>query len=97
MTTDEQTAFPVLIGRHRDAMARYGRRRRTKSGEVEAELCGEGEAVVIGGGNSAGQAATYLARDARRVHLLVRGEVWPRACPATSRKADDDENRESGR
>lgn len=44
------------------------------AGEVEAQLCRDSDAVVIGGGNSAGQAATYLARQARRVHLLVRGQ-----------------------
>lgn len=44
------------------------------AGEVEAQLCRSADVVVVGGGNSAGQAATYLARDARRVHLLVRGE-----------------------
>jgi thioredoxin reductase (NADPH) len=41
--------------------------------EMEARLCAETEAVVVGGGNSAGQAAMYLSRVAKRVHLLVRG------------------------
>ena len=40
---------------------------------MEARFCRETEAVVIGGGNSAGQAAMYLSRAARHVHLLVRG------------------------
>jgi thioredoxin reductase (NADPH) len=40
--------------------------------QVEAQLCGSEEVVVIGGGNSAGQAATFLAGFARRVHVLVR-------------------------
>ncbi len=40
--------------------------------EMEARFCRETEAVVIGGGNSAGQAAMYLSRAARHVHLLVR-------------------------
>ena len=39
---------------------------------VEAQSCGEEEVIVIGGGNSAGQAAVFLARTARRVHVLVR-------------------------
>ncbi len=33
-----------------------------------------GHAYVVGGGNSAGQAALHLARDAERVHLVVRGQ-----------------------
>jgi len=41
--------------------------------EMEAKFCRETEAVVIGGGNSAGQAAMYLSRYAKHVHLLVRG------------------------
>lgn len=40
--------------------------------EVEAQLCGGDPVAVVGGGNSAGQAALFLARRADRVHLLVR-------------------------
>lgn len=39
---------------------------------VEAQLCSGEEVIVVGGGNSAGQAAVFLAQSARRVHLLVR-------------------------
>lgn len=39
---------------------------------VEAQLCGGEEVVVVGGGNSAGQAAVFLAQTARRVHMLIR-------------------------
>jgi thioredoxin reductase (NADPH) len=39
---------------------------------VEAQLCEEGEIIVVGGGNSAGQAATFLAGRAKHVHILVR-------------------------
>jgi thioredoxin reductase (NADPH) len=39
---------------------------------VEAQLCGGEEVVVVGGGNSAGQAAVFLAQSAKRVHMLVR-------------------------
>ena len=39
---------------------------------MEAQLCVDEEVVVVGGGNSAGQAAVYLAETARRVHVLVR-------------------------
>jgi thioredoxin reductase (NADPH) len=41
---------------------------------MEARLCGGDDTVVVGGGNSAGQAAVYLARHARRVHLVIRGD-----------------------
>ncbi|HYM67028.1 MAG TPA: NAD(P)/FAD-dependent oxidoreductase, partial [Patescibacteria group bacterium] len=40
---------------------------------VEAQLCDGEEIVVVGGGNSAGQAAMFLSGIARHVHLLVRG------------------------
>ncbi|MEA2601385.1 MAG: thioredoxin reductase [Acidobacteriota bacterium] len=41
---------------------------------MEAQLCAGEEVVVVGGGNSAGQAAVFLAQTARRVHMLVRKE-----------------------
>ncbi|MBY0294808.1 MAG: FAD-dependent oxidoreductase [Methylobacterium sp.] len=41
--------------------------------EIEARYCKNGETVIIGGGNSAGQAAMYLSRSAKHVRLLVRG------------------------
>jgi thioredoxin reductase (NADPH) len=41
--------------------------------ETEARYCRETEVVVIGGGNSAGQAAMHLSRSAAHVHILVRG------------------------
>ncbi len=39
---------------------------------MESQLCSGDEVVVVGGGNSAGQAAVFLAQSARRVHMLVR-------------------------
>ncbi len=42
--------------------------------DMEARFCRNTEAVVIGGGNSAGQAAMFLSRAASHVHLLVRGD-----------------------
>jgi thioredoxin reductase (NADPH) len=41
---------------------------------MESQLCVGDEVVVIGGGNSAGQAAVFLAQTARQVHILVRGD-----------------------
>ena len=41
---------------------------------VEAMLCRDEEVIVVGGGNSAGQAAMFLAESSRRVFMLVRGE-----------------------
>jgi thioredoxin reductase (NADPH) len=39
---------------------------------MEAQLCGKEDAIVVGGGNSAGQAAVYLSQTASKVHMLVR-------------------------
>jgi thioredoxin reductase (NADPH) len=39
---------------------------------VESQLCGGEEVIVVGGGNSAGQAAVFLAQTTKRVHMLVR-------------------------
>jgi thioredoxin reductase (NADPH) len=41
---------------------------------LEAKLCAGEEVAIIGGGNSAGQAAVFLANHASRVHMLIRGE-----------------------
>jgi thioredoxin reductase (NADPH) len=42
--------------------------------ENEARFCRGSEAIVIGGGNSAGQAAMHLSRSVAHVRLLVRGK-----------------------
>src|SRR6188472_3826330 len=39
---------------------------------VEAQLCGGEEVIVVGGGNSAGQAAVFMAQTTKHVHMLVR-------------------------
>jgi thioredoxin reductase (NADPH) len=41
---------------------------------IEAQVCKGEEVVVVGGGNSAGQAAVFLAETARRVYMLVRSD-----------------------
>ncbi|RYE74591.1 MAG: copper transporter, partial [Oxalobacteraceae bacterium] len=40
---------------------------------MEATLCASKEVIVVGGGNSAGQAAVFLAAHASHVHVMVRG------------------------
>ena len=39
---------------------------------VEAQLCQGEEVIVVGGGNSAGQAAIFLSQIASHVHILIR-------------------------
>lgn len=39
---------------------------------MEAQLCAQEEVIVVGGANSAGQAAVFLSQTARKVHMLVR-------------------------
>jgi thioredoxin reductase (NADPH) len=46
---------------------------------VEAEACRDQTVVVVGGANSAGQAAVYLARKAGRVLVVVRGDSLERS------------------
>ena len=41
---------------------------------VEARLCRDEEVIIVGGGNSAGQAAVFLAGSCHHVHLLVRSK-----------------------
>ena len=42
---------------------------------MEAQLCSGEEVIVIGGGNSAGQAAVFLSQNTRGVHMLVRSKT----------------------
>jgi thioredoxin reductase (NADPH) len=39
---------------------------------IESRLCDGEDVIVIGGGNSAGQAAVFLAQTARKVHMVIR-------------------------
>ncbi|WP_407168433.1 FAD-dependent oxidoreductase [Bradyrhizobium sp. ORS 111] len=40
---------------------------------IEARLCANQEVVLVGGGNSAGQAAVFLSAHVRKVHMMIRG------------------------
>lgn len=42
---------------------------------IESQICGDNEVAVVGGGNSAGQAAVFLSQTARHVHMLVRSDL----------------------
>jgi len=43
--------------------------------QMEAQLCGGEEIAIVGGGNSAGQAAVFLSHTVKRVYVLVRGDT----------------------
>lgn len=40
---------------------------------LEAKLCKGEEIIIVGGGNSAGQAAVFMANSCRHVHIVIRG------------------------
>jgi thioredoxin reductase (NADPH) len=40
---------------------------------IEARLCAEQDVILVGGGNSAGQAAVFLSGHAKKVHMVIRG------------------------
>src|SRR6266852_5579720 len=42
---------------------------------IESQMCENEDVIVVGGGNSAGQAAVFLSQTARKVHMLVRSEL----------------------
>ncbi|MBC7899449.1 MAG: FAD-dependent oxidoreductase [Saprospiraceae bacterium] len=41
---------------------------------MESQLCLDEEVVIVGGGNSAGQAAVFLSQSSKRVHIFIRAE-----------------------
>ena len=69
IATGAEYRRPVLenLSRFEGAGVYYG------ATPMEAQLCVGREVVVVGGGNSAGQAAVFLSQTAQRVHMLVRG------------------------
>jgi thioredoxin reductase (NADPH) len=51
---------------------------------MESQLCGSDEAIVIGGRNSAGPTAVFLAETARKVYLVIRGTPFGDVAPPDS-------------
>jgi thioredoxin reductase (NADPH) len=43
--------------------------------QMEAQACREGPVAIVGGGNSAGQAALFLSRSSAAVHVIIRGQT----------------------
>jgi thioredoxin reductase (NADPH) len=43
--------------------------------QMEAQACSDGPVAIVGGGNSAGQAALFLGRSSAEVHIIIRGET----------------------
>ena len=52
--------------------------------ENEARLCRGDPVTIVGGGNSAGQAAVFLARQAGAVNLVIRHDTSTGTCPGSS-------------
>jgi thioredoxin reductase (NADPH) len=50
---------------------------------VEATICRDEEVAIVGGGNSAGQAAVFLSGTAKHVYLVVRGPCLAQPCRDT--------------
>ena len=59
----------------------------------EAMLCRAADVVVVGGGNSAGQAAVFLAAHARTVYLVIRGDsLYEKMSSYLARRIEQTEN-----
>ncbi|HYQ85284.1 MAG TPA: FAD-dependent oxidoreductase, partial [Rubrobacter sp.] len=60
---------------------------------LEAQMCRGTEVVVVGGGNSAGQAAVFLASQVRKVYLVVRGDnLYEKMSSYLARRIEDSPN-----
>ena len=59
---------------------------------VEAKLCTNDDVIVVGGGNSAGQATVYLARTARNVYVVVRRSLAETMSRYLIRRIEDTPN-----
>ena len=56
--------------------------------QAEAQACGTGPVAIVGGGNSAGQAALFLSRSCTKVHLIIRRDCAGRLNVAVPRRPD---------
>ena len=74
---------PILDAAQLAVLRRYGQERDMAAGDVlfavyyaatqaEAQSCENGPVAIVGGGNSAGQAALFLSRSCAKVHMLIR-------------------------
>jgi thioredoxin reductase (NADPH) len=67
------TAAVAAAHANESAAQQFVQQARSRLAEaVEAQLCEREDMVVVGGGNSAGQAAVFLSQTARKVYMLVR-------------------------
>jgi thioredoxin reductase (NADPH) len=67
---EEVTARTIVIA----TGAQYRRLPAENLSHLESQMCGGEDVIVAGGGNSAGQAAVFMARTARHVYMIVRGD-----------------------
>ena len=59
----------------------------------EAQLCRGADVIIVGGGNSAGQAAVYLASQVRKVFLVIRGDdLYKGMSSYLARRIEETEN-----
>jgi thioredoxin reductase (NADPH) len=85
VTADLVLAAPGMVWRRLDAPGveeLLGRGVYYGAGRSEAASCGNDDVVVIGAGNSAGQAAMHLAESGARVTLVVRGDSLAKSMSA---------------
>ena len=66
--------FPALTEPEIARIRRFGTPKNYDwASALEAKMCSAETVVLVGGGNSAGQAAVFLSQHAAKVYILVRG------------------------
>src|SRR6202046_389956 len=61
--------------------------------QMEAQACRAGAVAIVGGGNSAGQAALFLSRSSAAVHVIIRGQSLDSSMPPSHIDQIDQEPR----